>query len=275
MSIFNDAGLLIIGTRLKRLSDRFLNEVARIYKSQNIRFEPAWFPIFFLLDKKGSLSLTEIASELEVSHSAISQMITQLLDKKVVEIQQDASDARIKKIVFSVKGKKLIEHVHPIWAALQKSLNQLMPGDITGDQFLKTISQIEEKLTNNSLYEITLTNIDKNSPEIELVQPDELTKVKFLAWVKNETTEYSYNSGKLLLALQGKTILGFAVYDVSEQSIFLKYLYITPLHRRKGIAFQILHFLKDQESPVCFNIDNANIDLIKLFIKAGFTFKVN
>lgn len=275
MSIFNDAGLLIIGTRLKRLSDRFLNEVARIYKSQNIRFEPAWFPIFFLLDKKGSLSLTEIASELEVSHSAISQMITQLLNKKVVEIQQEASDARIKKIVFSVKGKKLIEQVHPIWAALQKSLNQLMPGDITGDQFLKTISQIEEKLTNNSLYETTLTYIDKNSPEIELVQPDELTKKKFLAWVKHETTDYSYTSGKLLLALQGKTILGFAVYNVSEQSVFLKYLYITPLHRRKGIAFQILQFLKDRESPVCFNIDNANIDLIKLLIKAGFTFKVN
>lgn len=275
MSIFNDAGLLIIGTRLKRLSDRFLNEVARIYKSQNIRFEPAWFPIFFLLDKKGSLSLTEIASELEVSHSAISQMITQLQNKKVVEIQQEASDARIKKIVFSVKGKKLIEQVHPIWAALQKSLNQLMPGDITGDQFLKTISQIEEKLTNNSLYETTLTYIDKNSPEIELVQPDELTKKKFLAWVKHETTDYSYTSGKLLLALQGKTILGFAVYNVSEQSVFLKYLYITPLHRRKGIAFQILQFLKDRESPVCFNIDNANIDLIKLLIKAGFTFKVN
>ena len=77
------------------------------------------------------------------------------------------------------------------------------------------------------------------------------------------------------MALQGNVILGFAVYDVLEQTIFLKYLYITPLHRRKGIAFQILQFLKDRESPVCFNIDNANIDLIKLLIKAGFTFKVN
>lgn len=179
MSVFNDAGLLIIGTRLKRLSDRFLTEVSRIYKSQNIRFESAWFSIFFLLDKKGSLSLTEIASELEVSHSAISQMITQLLDKKVVEIQQDISDARIKKIVFSAKGKKLIEQVHPIWAALQKSLNQLMSADVTGEHFLKTISQIEEKLTNNTLYETTLAHIDKSSPEVEIVIPDELQQKSF------------------------------------------------------------------------------------------------
>ncbi|NJK96738.1 MAG: MarR family transcriptional regulator [Bacteroidales bacterium] len=74
-----------------------MNEVSRVYKLQNIRFEPVWFPIFFLLDKKGPLSLTEIAQELEVSHSAISQMITQLQSKKLVEIQSDQSDARIKK----------------------------------------------------------------------------------------------------------------------------------------------------------------------------------
>jgi DNA-binding MarR family transcriptional regulator len=275
MSVFTDAGLLIIGTRLKRLSDRFLSEVSRIYKSQNIRFEPAWFPIFFLIDKKGTLSLTEIASELEVSHSAISQMITQLLNEKIVEIEQEASDARIKKIVFSAKGKKLIEQVHPVWTALQKSLDQLMPADLSGEHFLKTISQIEEKLTNNSLYETTLSYIDKNTPEVELIQPDEVMKKKLLSWMKNENSGYSYTSGKLLLALQGKTMLGFAVYDILEHSIFLKYLYITPLHRRKGLALQMLQFLKDQVSPAFFNIDNANIDLIKLLIKAGFTFKVN
>jgi DNA-binding MarR family transcriptional regulator len=243
MSVFTDAGLLIIGTRLKRLSDRFLNEVSRIYKSQNIRFEPAWFPIFFLLDKKGSLSLTEIASELEVSHSAISQMITQLLNKNVVEIEQEASDARIKKIVFSAKGKKLIEQVHPIWSALQKSLDQLMPSNITGENFLNTISQIEEKLSNNTLLETTLLYINKNSPEVEPVTPDKMQKKKLLNWIKSENTVFRYSSEELLMAVHGKTIIGFAAYSVSEHAMLLKYIYITPFYRRKGIALQLLKFL--------------------------------
>lgn len=275
MSVFNDAGLLIIGTRLKRLSDRFLNEVSRIYKSQDIRFEPAWFPIFFLLDKKGALSLTEIASELEVSHSAISQMITQLVNKKMVEIQQEAADARIKRIVFSAKGKKLIEQIHPVWQAMQKSLVQLIPQDSGADNFLKTISLIEEKLAGNFLFETTLLFLDKNSPEIDLIEPDEALKKKLFAWIKNESTGFVYSAENLLVASHGKVILGFTAYVKMNDALFVKHVYITPVHRRKGIASKMLQNLNNRLSPVLFTIDEANLDLIKVLVKNGFSFKVN
>lgn len=93
--------------------------------------------------------------------------------------------------------------------------------------------------------------------------------------MKNENTGFSYSSGKLLMVLHGKSFIGFAAYHGSEQSVILDFIYITPLYRRKGVALQLLQFLKHHESSACFNIDNANIDLIKLLIKAGFSFKVN
>lgn len=271
MGVFNEAGLLLIGTRLKRLSDRFLNEVSRIYKSQNIRFEPAWFPVFFLLDKKGSLSLTEIATELEVSHSAISQMITQLLNKKMVEIQPDNNDARIKKIVFSAKGKKMIEQVQPIWQALHKSLLQLIPAD-TSD-FLSTVAQMEEKLSNGFLYETTLAYIHDSSPEIVITEPDDIMKKKFISWVKSEDINFTSTSEKLVIAVHGKSFSGFVAYDL-EAEIKLRNIYVTSFYRRKGIATQMLQYIKTQNPENCFFIEDANIDLIKVFIKAGFSFKV-
>ena len=112
MNIYADAGLLILGTRMKRISDRFLSEVSKIYKERKIGFEPVWFPVFYLLDMKGPMSLTEIANELEVSHSAISQMIAQLEKKKLVEMVPNDADARVKLMYFTTKGRNLLDEVH-------------------------------------------------------------------------------------------------------------------------------------------------------------------
>jgi len=274
MNIFKDAGLLIIGTRLKRLSDRFLNEVSLIYKNQNIRFEPTWFPIFFLLDKKGSLSLTEIASELEVSHSAISQMITQLLNKKIVEIQQDTSDARVKKIVFSSKGKKLTEQIHPVWEALHKSLSQVFPPDQDSVLFLNLLSQIEEKLATNFLSETTIKFISEQSPEIELISPDSALMKKFQSWLRNENLDFNIHDKLILLALHRNNIIGFSSYKNLNELLFLEFIYVNPFQRRKGIALKMIQYLFINNSMPCFLIEEANLDLIKVLIKSGYSFKV-
>ena len=64
MTFYRQTGELIFGTRLKRLSDRFLMDVARIYKTLDIPFVIGWFPLFYLLNEQGTLSVTEIAREL-------------------------------------------------------------------------------------------------------------------------------------------------------------------------------------------------------------------
>ena len=63
MGFYEETGILILGTRLKRLSERFLSEVGKIYEKLELDFEAAWFPVFFLIHKKGPLSITEIAEK--------------------------------------------------------------------------------------------------------------------------------------------------------------------------------------------------------------------
>jgi DNA-binding MarR family transcriptional regulator len=277
MGIFQDSGLLIIGTRLKRLSERFLSEVSKVYKNQNIRFEPVWFPILFLLDKKGAMSLTEIAAELDVSHSAISQMITQLQTKKIVEILPDSSDARLKRMVFTSKGKKLIEQVHPVWQALSKSLDQVLPANLNPQDFLNTLSSIEDKLAANFLSETTLQYLNDQSPDVIVVEPDLVLQEKLLLWTKLEAIPYEPNNDSLIISMHKKSIVGFTSCQVQEGSVLLTYLYVNSSQRRKGIAMQMLKYLFEKHlnnSENCFLLNEGNLDLIRVLIKSGYSFKV-
>jgi DNA-binding MarR family transcriptional regulator/GNAT superfamily N-acetyltransferase len=274
MDLFNDAGLLIIGTRLKKLGDRFLNEISQVYKKQDIPFEPVWFPVFFLLHKKGSLSLTEIASQLEVSHSAISQMITQLVNKKMVEIQPDESDARIKKIIFSSKGQKLIDQILPVWEALQKSISQIIPAGIHPDDFMRILSEVESKLNGTFLSETTLTYLHDQAPDISMVITGESLMKKMVSWLKGEKVSYDYPSASFLMAMHGDEIMGILAFETRGEAIFLNNIYVTPCHRRKGIGLRMIRHIMENNSPSHFLLEEANLDLIKVLIKSGYSFKV-
>ncbi len=277
MSVYQEAGLLILGTRLKRISDRFLNEISKIYVKQNIRFETAWFPVLFLLDRKGSMSLTEISNELEVSHSAISQMINQLQIKKVVEIQPDDSDARIKRILLTERGKKLLEQVHPVWQALNKNLHRILPQNIDQIDFLNVLSFIEQQLSNNSLSETTLTYLNHQPTDIIIIEPDNQLIEKLVTWLRKEDVAFIPLKEKIILALAGDDLIGMAAYSLEDDSVWLNYLYVTPNQRRKGIGLRLIQNIYqkcNKKTFDCFQLKEINIDLIKVLIKSGYSFKV-
>ncbi len=277
MSVYQDAGLLILGTRLKRISDRFLNEVSRIYLKQNICFETAWFPVLFLLDKKGSLSLTEISNELEVSHSAISQMMNQLQAKNIVDIQPDDSDARIKRIFLTVRGKKLIEQVHPVWNALDRNLHRILPQNMDHDEFLNVLSFIEKQLNHHLLSEATLTYLNHQPDDVKVIEPDNQTIEKLTKWLKKENAGFVLSEEKLLLALTGDDIIGMAAFQIESDSLILNYLYVSPGQRRKGVGLRLIQHIHQnysQEFSGCFRLNEANLDLIRVLIKSGYSFKV-
>ena len=81
MGFYPKLGYLIFGSRLRRLSEYFLAEVNKVYGQQGIAFDASWFPLFYLLSVKDKLTLMDIATELEVSHSAVSQLVTNLKGK--------------------------------------------------------------------------------------------------------------------------------------------------------------------------------------------------
>jgi DNA-binding MarR family transcriptional regulator len=152
MSFYQQLGYLVFGSRLKRLGDTFLNDVNKIYKSHNIRFDASWFPVFYILSERGEVSIREISDELNVSHSAISQLITNLQQKGLIKSVVSKKDARHKAITFTAKGQKLLEKIQPVWNALQKAMEQLVNENTQSKKVLDALTAIEKNLQRETVF---------------------------------------------------------------------------------------------------------------------------
>ncbi len=153
MSIYQETGALFLGTRLKRLSDRFLGELTRIYRARHIEFEVGWFPVFFLLDAGGEVTISQIANQLEISHSAASQMVTALNRKGFLHLGHVKEDRRIKTVALSPWGLDKLKEIKPVWEAIQTRMDQTaLPGD-PRPRVLALLQELESGLDHLNLAE--------------------------------------------------------------------------------------------------------------------------
>jgi len=131
----------------------FINDVNKIYKSHNINFDASWFPVFYLLSQKQEVSIKEIAEDLNVSHSAISQLISSLQQKGFIKSVVSKEDARHKVITFTAKGEKLLEKIQPVWKALQEAMDELMASATVSRQILNALKSIEDNIQQQSIFD--------------------------------------------------------------------------------------------------------------------------
>lgn len=153
MDFYRDIGFLVFGSRLRRLSEQFLNDVNRIYRYHKIDFDAAWFPVFYLLSQKEEVSIKNISDASGTSHSAASQMVTSLQQKGLIKSVVSKKDARHKVITFTSKGEKLLQKIKPVWEALQKAMEALVTEDAKSKKILEALTATEQSLEKKSLYD--------------------------------------------------------------------------------------------------------------------------
>lgn len=153
MSFYESLGFLVFGSRLRRLSETFLADVNKIYATHKLKFDAAWFPVFYILSRKRSVSIKDIADELGVSHSAISQLVSSLQQKGLIKTATAADDGRKKVVEFTTKGQKLQYQIEPVWKALAKAMEDLAKEGDHSIHVLQAIGEIEEGLAKQSVFE--------------------------------------------------------------------------------------------------------------------------
>ncbi|MCG7751432.1 MarR family winged helix-turn-helix transcriptional regulator [Flavihumibacter cheonanensis] len=152
MSFYQQTGVLFFGSRLRRISESFLADVNAVYKKHQIHFDAAWFPVFYMLSQKESLTIRDISEELEVSHSAASQLISKLQEKGLIKTNADKEDGRKKVVSFTPKGQKLLKQVEPVWTALQTAMEELLQQAEYTAHLMEAISQTETALREQSIF---------------------------------------------------------------------------------------------------------------------------
>ncbi|MEH0156715.1 MarR family transcriptional regulator [Limibacter armeniacum] len=163
MDFYKELGALIFGSRLKRISDRFLSDVNKVYTQLEIPFDASWFPVFYLLDKEERISLIEVSDKLEVSHSAISQLVTNLERKKLVKTEKDPEDGRKRLITLTNEGLEVKNKAKAVWDALQGAMGELLMEGTHSQHLLKGFDELENNLDQKDLKERVLEKIGVSS----------------------------------------------------------------------------------------------------------------
>jgi DNA-binding MarR family transcriptional regulator len=153
MNLYQNLGYLVLGSRLRRLSENFLSEINRAYQNEGIDFDASWFPVFYLLSKNDSLSIKELSEQTEVSHPAASQLITNLKNKKLVTSATCSDDGRRQLVQLTESGRELLATILPIWDAILLAMEELVKEEPQCRELLPAISAFENAFKSINLAE--------------------------------------------------------------------------------------------------------------------------
>jgi len=160
-TLYQDLGFLILGSRLRRMSEYFLAEVNSVYSHLELPFEASWFPLFYILAEKKEVSIRQAADLLMTSHSAVSQLVTKLKEKGLVKSFGGAQDKRIQMIVLTAEGIQLKNRLLPIWDSISQSMNKMVSAYPDVAHFLPAVAKLEAHFDAQPLSSIILEQISQ------------------------------------------------------------------------------------------------------------------
>ena len=143
MSFLSDQGALALASRLKVLSERSYDLVDQAYREHGLGLQARWFPLLRLLQQRGPLTVGEIAREIGLTHSAVSQLANKL-SREGWLARAAGGDRRQRVLQLSDKAQAELKAARPLWLAMRNSVEarlQAIGGDLLG-----ALSRYEQSL---------------------------------------------------------------------------------------------------------------------------------
>lgn len=146
---FDELGVVALGSRLKRLSDKLSADAANVFKHFGEKQHPRWFTLFSLLGKHGAVGVVEASQRLGLTQPAISQFSKEMQEAGLVAITRDREDSRKRVLSLTELGKQQLEQMQYMCELVEKSANQLsLEG---GNDFYSALVRFEKALNRQSL----------------------------------------------------------------------------------------------------------------------------
>lgn len=168
MDIISDLGALALGSRMKRLSERFLKLASDIYDSSGIDFEAKWFPMFYLLSKEGEKSIMEIAESLDISHPAVIQIAKELEQNGWIKSVKNKEDARKRNLKVTKKAIEKLPLLEELWLNFRLKNEKIV--ELAENNILKALQEVETILDENTYKKDFFDEVKKNRIQIQLFE---------------------------------------------------------------------------------------------------------
>jgi len=151
MSIIDDLQELAIGARMKRLYETFSKDVIQIYRDEQLNFEPKYFPLYYLVSRRGEIGITEIADELSLTHPGVIHLAKELEAMGYIESVKSKTDNRKRILRLTIKGENSLVKFEQLWAKIADLNKNLFSRQ--KNNLLQAIAEMEEQLSNKTYYQ--------------------------------------------------------------------------------------------------------------------------
>jgi DNA-binding MarR family transcriptional regulator len=126
-------------------------DITRVYTEARIdQLKPTWVLELLRLHAKGPMTITELASSLQLTHSAVSQKVAAMRTAGWVRTTA-GSDARSKKVHLTAKATRIIDLLAAEWRATEAAIAELeaeIPYPLS-----QVVTDIEEALRRRSFHD--------------------------------------------------------------------------------------------------------------------------
>lgn len=259
MDYLKTLGNLSLGSRLRRLSDQLVTEVAIIYNETELALNPNYFPLINLINKMGPMGITQVAAYLSVSHPAISKLTNKMILENYLLKQPHPTDKRASQLTLTEQSLALIEQATPIWQALQKQLDYL--DSLQSPTLLEAIEAYENNIKRLNLAQSVLHDIKQDNTEINIVNWAGCYKSDFkrlnMEWLNSEfnglltaqdkqainqpESYYLSQGGYIFFAKQGENIVGcIAMKPIANEHLEISKMAVCTKVQGQGIGRKLL-----------------------------------
>ena len=141
--ILSDLGPIFLGSRLKRLAERFQAGAARVVTDAGLPMQPAHMPLLAALDR-GPLTVGQLAEEVGTSQPGVTRTAGQLIDMGLVQSASGA-DQRQRTLSLTMAGEAAMARTKMLlWPRVEIAVREICDG-LSGP-LLDQIAAIETAL---------------------------------------------------------------------------------------------------------------------------------
>lgn len=123
-------GAVMLGSRLKRLAERFQAGAERIAADCGLVIQPSQTPLLTVLYRHGPQTVGELADRIGISQPAVTRILSRLVELELVDASRDARDQRTRIIALTARGQEEMELARTLlWPRLRAAVAEVCDVD--------------------------------------------------------------------------------------------------------------------------------------------------
>lgn len=132
-------------------------EIARLYADRGLAdIRPRYAVPLIRLDRRGPMTIRQLADAVDVTHSAMSQTVTALRRSGLVRSVPGA-DARTREITLTERAREVVPFIEAEWRATERALADIeaeLPYPLS-----RAVRDVETELARRSFYDRIVDNL--------------------------------------------------------------------------------------------------------------------